>query len=319
MKKIILLLFVCIFTLQSQVLFANFSIETNLSQERQELFKKQWDSVYRNLERQMLKMSEEKKIQNLEKLITTIDTWLKRKLPERNKFILSYLNYLLKNNLEGLKKSQLFDVVRVVDGDTIIVSKNWEEQTIRLIWIDTPETVNPKKSVECFWPESSAKARELLIWKKVRLESDISQENKDIYGRLLRYVYWEDGTFFNVYMIQNWYAFEYTYKKAYNYQDTFKALENEAKNKQLWFWNPETCNWSLEINKDNTEKDQEKTENEVSLWHSFYTSSHHSAKLYYCESDIQWKSLSEGYLRKFNSTEELLKVFPNRTLNEPCK
>jgi hypothetical protein len=89
----------------------------------------------------------------------------------------------------------LMAVVEVVDGDTIKVSVDGAVETIRLIGIDTPETKDPRKPVQCFRWEASAKAEELLAGRRVRLEADDTQDDRDKYGRLLRYVWRDDGLF----------------------------------------------------------------------------------------------------------------------------
>lgn len=134
-----------------------------------------------------------------------------------------------------------YDVIKVVDGDTIVVDLGGERITLRLIGIDTPETVDPRKPVQCFGIEASNKAKELLGGKKVKLEDDPSQGDKDTYDRLLRYIYLEDGTFFNELMIKEGYAFEYTYDTPYKYQEQFKEAENHARTNKLGLWANETC------------------------------------------------------------------------------
>lgn len=90
---------------------------------------------------------------------------------------------------------QLYKVSQVVDGNTIKVDLNGTIETIRLIGINTPETVDPRKPVECFGKEASDKAKALLSNTNVSLEADPTQGERDKYGRLLRYVFMEDGTF----------------------------------------------------------------------------------------------------------------------------
>ncbi|EKD46932.1 MAG: hypothetical protein ACD_67C00012G0001, partial [uncultured bacterium] len=139
--------------------------------------------------------------------------------------------------------SQLFDVVGVTDGDTIKASINGKTEAVRLIGMDTPETVDPRKPVQCFGKESSDKAKQLLENKKVRLESDPVQGDRDTYGRLLRYVFLEDGTFFNKKMIEDGFAHEYTFQnKTGKYQTEFKDAENSARENKRGLWAPETCN-----------------------------------------------------------------------------
>lgn len=132
-------------------------------------------------------------------------------------------------------------VTKVVDGDTINVEVNGVVQKLRLIGIDTPEVVDPRKTVQCFGKEASNKAKELLLGKKVRLEADSTQNDKDKYGRYLRYIYREDGLFYNKWIIENGYAHEYTYVIPYKFQTDFKAAEKSARENGRGLWSPETC------------------------------------------------------------------------------
>ncbi len=136
-----------------------------------------------------------------------------------------------------------FDYVKhVVDGDTIDVGMDGKTERVRLIGIDTPETVDPRKSVQCFGREASNKTKEMLSGKQVRLEADSTQDNRDKYGRLLRYVFLEDGTNYNQWLITQGYAHEYTYDTPYKFQTEFKAAERQARGLNLGLWSPQTCN-----------------------------------------------------------------------------
>jgi micrococcal nuclease len=132
-------------------------------------------------------------------------------------------------------------VVKVVDGDTVDVNLDGQEVTLRLIGINTPETVDPRRPVECFGREASAKAKELLDGQTVRLESDPSQGERDKYDRLLRYVWLPDGRLFNLEMVAQGYAYEYTYETPYKYQAEFKQAEQAARDSQAGLWAPSTC------------------------------------------------------------------------------
>ena len=133
-------------------------------------------------------------------------------------------------------------VADVVDGDTLKVSLDGKTETLRLIGMDTPETVDPRKPVQCFGKEASNHARELLSGKSVRLEADPTQGERDKYNRLLRYVYFEDGTSYNLTMIQDGYAHEYTYDTPYKYQAEYKQAEKYAREHNLGLWSPTSCN-----------------------------------------------------------------------------
>lgn len=153
----------------------------------------------------------------------------------------------------------LYKVVKVIDGDTIAVEIDNKTETVRLIGINTPETVDPRKPVECFGKEASNKAKGILTGKNVKLETDISSGERDKYGRLLRYVFLEDGANFNKLMISEGYAYEYTYNAPYKYQDEFKKAEQEAKEAKKELWADGICmeNTAEESNAANTTTAQE--------------------------------------------------------------
>jgi len=136
----------------------------------------------------------------------------------------------------------LYRVTRVVDGDTIEIEKDGKHTKIRLIGIDTPEVVDPRRPVQCFGREASRKAHDLLNGRQVAIETDPSQDTYDKYGRLLAYVFLPDGTLVNKYMIAQGYAHEYTYRFPYKYQDAFKTAERAARSAHKGLWAPETCN-----------------------------------------------------------------------------
>ena len=135
-----------------------------------------------------------------------------------------------------------YPVSSVVDGDTVKINIDGKVQTFRLIGLDTPETVDPRKDVQCFGVEASNKAKELLTGKKVRVEIDQSQGTYDKYNRSLGYIYLESGLFYNKYMIEQGYAHEYTYGTPYKYQAEFKAAQTSAQTNKLGFWATSTCN-----------------------------------------------------------------------------
>jgi micrococcal nuclease len=79
-------------------------------------------------------------------------------------------------------------VIRVVDGDTVHVQVDGVNVTVRVLGLDTPETVDPRKGVQCWGPEASANAKRLLSGRRVTLVADPTQADKDRYGRVLRYI-----------------------------------------------------------------------------------------------------------------------------------
>lgn len=135
-----------------------------------------------------------------------------------------------------------YKVTRVVDGDTLVINMNGTDEKVRLIGINTPETVDPRKTVECFGKEATNRMKELADGELVRLESDNSQGVRDVYGRLLYYVYLEDGQMLNRKMVAEGYANEYTYMTPYKYQQDFRDVQNIARISARGLWSPETCN-----------------------------------------------------------------------------
>ena len=121
-------------------------------------------------------------------------------------------------------------VTRVIDGDTIQIEGGAK---VRYIGIDTPETVDPRTSVQCFGKEAAAKNRGLVEGKRVRFEKDVSETDK--YGRLLRYVFIGE-TFVNETLVREGYAFSSPYPPDVKYQDVFDKAAKFAKanDKGLW-------------------------------------------------------------------------------------
>lgn len=134
----------------------------------------------------------------------------------------------------------VFKVSRVVDGDTIQLENG---QKVRYIGIDTPETVDPRKPVQCFGREASNKNKELVEGKEVHLVKDVSETDK--YGRLLRYVYVGD-MFVNDYLVRNGYAHASTFPPDVKYQDQFKQAEQEARENKRGLWADSTCKGNTE-------------------------------------------------------------------------
>lgn len=132
--------------------------------------------------------------------------------------------------------SESFKVTRVVDGDTIEIEGG---EKVRYLGIDTPETVDPRKPVQCFGIEASKKNKELVEGKTVRLEKDITDRDK--YSRLLRYV-WVGDLFINLELVKQGFAISYTYPPDVKYQKEFLAAEREAKEAERGLW--EACSIS---------------------------------------------------------------------------
>lgn len=136
---------------------------------------------------------------------------------------------------------KLYPVLYVVDGDTLDIAMGGVKTRLRLIGINTPEVVDPRRKVECFGKEASVKAKALLMGSEVSIELDPSQDKYDKYGRLLAYVYLPDGTMFNEQMIEEGYAYEYTYRLPYKYQREFKQAQYDAKRTGRGLWASGVC------------------------------------------------------------------------------
>lgn len=138
-------------------------------------------------------------------------------------------------------KDETYRVINVVDGDTIDIAINNKKQRVRLIGVNTPETVHPNKEVECFGKEASNYTKSQLLNQNVVIEVDDSQGMYDKYDRLLAYVYLR-GENFNLNLIVNGYAYEYTYNTPYQYQAQFKKGQAFAEKHNTGLWAPGVCN-----------------------------------------------------------------------------
>ena len=146
-----------------------------------------------------------------------------------------------KEDEENLIKEDLFLVSRVIDGDTIEILINNEKEKVRLIGVDTPESVHPTKKVECFGKEASIYLKNILEGRYIKLEYDFGQGDRDKYKRLLRYVYLED-ILINKKIIEDGFGYEYTYNIPYKFQTDFKIAENLAKSEGRGLWAENICN-----------------------------------------------------------------------------
>lgn len=134
-------------------------------------------------------------------------------------------------SLEGEKTL----VVKVIDGDTIELENG---NKVRLIGVDTPETVDPRRPIGCFGKEASNETKKLLLGKAVILQKDVSETDK--YNRLLRYVYLplKDGNtlFVNDYLVRAGFARVSTYPPDVKFTEQFLKAEREAREKKKGLW-----------------------------------------------------------------------------------
>ena len=125
---------------------------------------------------------------------------------------------------------------RVVDGDTIDAVVDGRRERIRLIGIDTPETLKPDTPVECYGPEASARTEALLpASTPIRLERDI--EPRDAFGRLLAYVYRAtDGLFVNLHLVAGGFARPLPFEPNTAHADTLAGAAASARSQSLGLW-----------------------------------------------------------------------------------
>lgn len=135
---------------------------------------------------------------------------------------------------EAVNLSPPYEVVRVVDGDTIIIDMDGTKERVRLIGLDAPESTHPDEERNTEYGEISSEfTREALEGKKVSLEYDLQERDK--YGRILAYVY-KDKKMFNKILIMEGHAKAVTYPPNVKYTDEFIRLEKEAKKSQKGLW-----------------------------------------------------------------------------------
>lgn len=127
-----------------------------------------------------------------------------------------------------------YPVTRVVDGDTIVVAISGEETKVRLIGVDTPESVHPDETRNVPYGKISSEfTRNALEGELVYLEYDV--EPTDQYGRILAYV-WLDDVMFNKVLLMEGHGVLATYPPNVRYVDEFTTLQTQARadGKGLW-------------------------------------------------------------------------------------
>lgn len=208
-------------------------------------------------------------------------------------FYFSFLSFLLLFFTSApfsqplIKSGALFEVEKVIDGDTILLTSG---QKVRYIGVDTPETKHPRRKVEYLGKEAYYFNKNLVEGKKVGLEFDV--QKKDKYGRWLAYVYVDD-IFVNAHLIAEGYALVYTVPPNVKYQELFLKLQREARESQKGLW-------------------AEKKSNDVSAENKYIASQQREPFHYaWC----QWaQKISPYNKREFSTREEAIKAG-----HRPCK
>ncbi len=144
----------------------------------------------------------------------------------------------LASPVSNLEEKNMVQVTKVVDGDTIEVMIEGREESVRLIGIDTPETVDPRRPMGCFGKEASNQAKAMLTGKQVILIKDVSERDK--YDRLLRYVYvpMENNQllFMNDYLVREGFAQVLTYPPDIKFNEQFLEAEKSAREGKKGLW-----------------------------------------------------------------------------------
>ena len=136
-----------------------------------------------------------------------------------------------------LKENTFYTVSKITDGDTFYVTTSSSEKyKIRLIGIDAPETKNVGTKVrkEYFGTEAKIFVTQLLKNKKVKLTFDV--QKTDRYGRVLAYVYLENGIFLNLYLVEKGYAVVSTFPPNVKFVEKFTLAERNARKLKLGMW-----------------------------------------------------------------------------------
>lgn len=131
--------------------------------------------------------------------------------------------------------NEVEDTVRtIVDGDTVILE---DGRAVRYIGIDTPEIKNKSRRSDCYANEATERNRKLVEGKRVRLETDTTEQDR--YGRILRYLY-ADGVFVNLALVAGGYARSLTYPPDTKHQTVLRGAEQEARRARRGLWG-EAC------------------------------------------------------------------------------
>lgn len=189
-------------------------------------------------------------------------------------------------------------VVKVVDGDTLIATVKGKEEKIRLIGIDTPESVHrdPLKNS----PEgliASSFTEDTLLGKEILLEFDVQE--RDPYGRLLAYIWLEDQLF-NEMLTEEGYAQMATFPPNVKYKDRFLASQNRARKNKRGFWKNDFYT-NQEKNK-SLQKDQENTQSKNRI------KGNTNSMIYHLPDGRDYSTVKEGNAVYFNTEEEAIKA-----------
>jgi micrococcal nuclease len=149
---------------------------------------------------------------------------------------LTFPDKLLEAKKEGMVPFGCIEaaVTKVIDGDTFHISYNKKDYKVRMLDMNTPETVKSGVKPQPFAEEASQLTKETLTDKKVKLIFE--KDTTDQFGRLLAHVILKDGTYYNAYMVENGYAICVFYSPNTLLKDYFKTLQDNAIEEKRGFW-----------------------------------------------------------------------------------
>lgn len=199
----------------------------------------------------------------------------------------------------------LANVLRVVDGDTIIAKVNGKIEKIRLIGIDTPESVHPDKSrnTEAGIVASNFTKSELLN-KDIYLEFDVQQRDK--YGRLLAYVYYKDGIMFNKTLLENGYAKIATYPPNVKYVEDFRKISHEETKKTYTSNNNTNNTSSSKKNSTTTNTNHNNNNSNKESNGNYYIKGNKNSMIYHLPGQRDYNKISPKNIVWFRSEEEAI-------------
>lgn len=218
-------------------------------------------------------------------------------------------------------------VTKVIDGDTIYANFDNKEYKIRMIGVDTPETVHPSKPVQFYGKEASDFTKKSLNYKVVYLQKDVSETDK--YGRLLRYVWLARPNtnepteteivdkMFNAKLIKDGYGQVYTYQPDSKYSEFFNKLQRDARNNGIGLWNEakaqefnqiaeskSTNTNSVSSNSENTDSSNNFGKNYNANTTSGKIKGNSKSMIYHVPGGASYNKISESNVVYFNSEEE---------------
>ena len=208
-------------------------------------------------------------------------------------------------------------VTRVIDGDTIIVNLNGRNERLRMILVDTPETVHPNKPVQCFGKEASNYTKAQLTDKTVYLQKDVS--DRDRYSRILRYVWLKrpatneptkaeiEQYMYNAILVKEGYGRIATFPPDIKYVDIFRELDRNARLNNVGMWG--CSEYKNEKNNIDTKSDIPAVNNTASAQNpqpSGKIKGNKNSKIYHVPGGKSYNKISENNVVYFDTEQDAI-------------